>query len=170
MCKWLLFICVTHTAADGFSRTAGNTLEAFSKICHLFIDLNQMRKALSKHGNETLHLVFVSITVHPWCLRYFTILNFSFLSHYREPPQLWNSDPGFFAGLRPLWYRAGVRTVFLPVPLSNNIKCSGSFSYSEVTPFCLVLQSKLKRKKNNPTACVRYFKYNLQIICFNIPV
>lgn len=152
---------MTHTEADVFSRTAGNTLEAFSKICHLFTDFNKMRKALSRHGNETLHLVLVSITVHPWRLRYFTILNFSFLSHYREPSQLQNSDPRFFADLRLLWYRAGLRTVFLPVLLSNNIKCNGFFSYSEVIPFRLVSQSKLKRTKNNPTACERYFKYNL---------
>lgn len=158
MCKWSLVICVTYTEVDGFSRTAGNTLEAFSKICHLFIDFNQMRKALSRHGNETLHLGFVSITVHPWCLRYFTILNFSFLSHHSERHPLWNSDPEVSAGLRPLWYRAGIRTVFLRIPLNNNIKCDGSFSYSEVLTFCLVSQPKLKRKKNDPTSMWKIFQ------------
>lgn len=59
--------------------------------------------------------------------------------------------------------------MFLPVPLSNNMKCNGSFSYSEVISFCLVSQSELERKKNEPTAYERYFKYNL-IICFDSPV
>lgn len=71
------------------------------------------------------------------------ILNFSFLSHYREPVQIRNSDPGLFAGLRPLWYRTGVRTVFLPVPSSKNINCIGSLNCPE-DPFCLLSQSKLK--------------------------
>lgn len=53
----------------------------FKNLC-FSTDFNQMRKALSRHGNETLHLGFPSISVHPWCLRYFMILNFSFLSHY----------------------------------------------------------------------------------------
>lgn len=56
MCKWLLVTCVTRTEAHGFSRTAGNTLEAFSKLCHLFIDSNQMRKALSGHRNGTSYI------------------------------------------------------------------------------------------------------------------
>lgn len=122
------------------------------KNLYLSTDFNQMRKALSRRGNETLHLGFPSISVYPWCLRYFMILNFSFPSHYREPLQIWNSDPGLFAGLRPLWYRTGVRTVFLHVPSSKNINCIGSLNCSEV-PFCLLSQSKLERKKNYLTAC-----------------